>query len=81
MLIERYLGEQQILDEQLAAEYQQLIEQLDASMSDYLGVLDRAFSPDLEVALLGSVELALEFGVAAGEVLDSDAKVLAYFLD
>lgn len=80
-LIERYLGEQRILDEQLAAEYQELINQLDASMSDYLGVLERAFSPDVEVALLGSVELALELGVAADEVLDSDEKVLAYFLD
>jgi len=73
-LIERYLGEQQTLDKQLAAEYQQLIETLDASMSDYLGVLDRAFAPDMEVALLGSVELALELGVAADEILDSDEK-------
>ncbi|WP_230592704.1 hypothetical protein [Rhodococcoides fascians] len=81
VLIERYLGEQRVLDEQLGSEYQELIEQLDASMSDYLGVLERAFSPDVEVALLGSVELALELGVAADEVLDSDEKVLAYFLD
>lgn len=80
-LIERYLGEQRALDEQLAAEYQELIEKLDASMSDYLAVLERAFSPDVEVALLGSVELALELGVASDEVLNSDEKVLAYFLD
>lgn len=80
-LIERYLGEQRALDEQLAAEYRELIEKLDASMSDYLGVLERAFSPDVEVALLGSVELALELGVASEEVLNSDEKVLAYFLD
>jgi len=44
LLIERYLGEQRVLDEQLGSEYQELIEQLDASMSDYLGVLERAFS-------------------------------------
>lgn len=80
-LIERYLGEQRVLDEQLAAEYQELIEKLEASMSDYLGVLERAFSPDVEVALLGSVELALKLGVASEEVLDSEEKVLAYFLD
>lgn len=80
-LIMGYLSEQQALDEQLAAEYQELIEQLDASMSDYLEVLERAFSPDVEVALLGSVELALEVGVASEEVLNSDEKVLAYFLD
>ncbi|MGV8871257.1 MAG: hypothetical protein ACOH2Q_01930 [Rhodococcus sp. (in: high G+C Gram-positive bacteria)] len=77
LLIERYLDEQRVLDEQLAAKYQELIEQLDAGMSDYLGVLERAFSPDVEVALLGSVEFALELGVAAHEVSDSDEKVLA----
>ncbi len=80
-LIERYLGEQSVLDQQLAAEHQELIENLNASMSDYLGVLERAFSPDLEDALLGSVELALELGVAPEEILDSEEKVLAYFLD
>lgn len=80
-LIVQYVGEQRALDEQLAAEYQELIDKLDASMSDYLGVLERAFSPDVEVALLGSVELALELGVASEGVLNSDEKVLAYFLD
>lgn len=79
-LIERYLGEQRVLDEQLEAEYQELIEKLNANMSHYFGVLERAFSPDVEVALLGSVELALELGVASEDVLDSKAKVLAYFL-
>ncbi len=79
-LIKRYLDEQHVLDEKLAAEYQKLIEKLDACMSDYLIVLARAFSPDVEVALLGSVELALELGVALEEILDSDEKVLAYFL-
>lgn len=80
-LIERYFDEQRILDEQLASEYQDLIDKLDAGMSDYLSVLERAFSPDVEIALLGSIELALKLGVAAEEVLDSDEKVLAYFLD
>lgn len=80
-LIESYLSEQRVLDEQRAAEYQGLIEKLEASMSEYLVVLQRAFAPDVEVALLGSVELALELGVASEEVLDSEEKVLAYFLD
>lgn len=80
-LIARYFEEQRVLDTRLAAEYQELMETLDASMSDYLSVLERAFSPDVEIALLGSVELALEIGVASEVVLDSDEKVLAYFLD
>lgn len=80
-LIERYLEEQRQLEQGLAAEHQDLIEQLDASMSDYLAALERAFSPDLETALLGSVELALELGIAPEEALDSGEKILAYFLD
>lgn len=80
-LIERYLNEQRVLDAQLTAEYQKLIEKLEASTSRYLGVLERAFSPEVEVALLGSIELALELGVASEDVLDSEEKVLAYFLD
>lgn len=80
-LIARYLEEQRTLDEQLATEYQALIEQLDASMSDYIEVLERAFSPDVELALLGSVQLARELGVASDEILDSEQKTLAYFLD
>lgn len=80
-LIERYLGEQRVLDEQLAAEYQVLIEKLDQGISDYLELLERAFSPDVHVALIGSVELARGFGVPPDEILDSEEKVLAYFLD
>ena len=80
-LIERYLGEQRVLDGQLAAEYQELIEKLDQGMSDYLELLERAFSPDVQVALFGSVELARVLGVPTDEILDSEEKVLAYFLD
>ncbi|MFC9997751.1 hypothetical protein [Nocardia sp. NPDC127526] len=80
-LIERYLDEQRTLDEQLATEYQAILDKLDQSMSDYLGLLERAFSPDVQVALVGSVELAMELGVASNEILDSDEKVDAYFLD
>ncbi|AYF77856.1 hypothetical protein D7D52_33100 [Nocardia yunnanensis] len=80
-LIKRYLDEQRTLDEQLAAEYQGILEKLDQSMSDYLGLLERAFSPDVQVALVGSVELAVELDVASKEILDSDEKIDAYFLD
>lgn len=80
-LIAGYIEEQRVLDEQFAAEQQELIAQLEAGMSDYLDILERAFSPNVEVALDGSVELALALGVASEEVLDSDEKVRAYFLD
>lgn len=80
-LIERYLDEQRALDEQLATEYREILEKLDQSMSDFLGLLERAFSPDVRVALVGSVELAAALGVASDEVLDTKEKVDAYFLD
>ncbi|GGK65082.1 hypothetical protein GCM10011591_41670 [Nocardia camponoti] len=46
-----------------------------------VSTLDGAFSPDVQVALTGSIELALELGVDAAEVLDTDEKTLAFFLD
>ena len=80
-LIERYLDEQRVLDEQLAAEHQELIQKLDEGLSDYLGLLERAFSPNMQIALLGSAELARQLGVPAGEILDSEEKMHSYFLD
>lgn len=80
-LIERFLAEQQALDGRLAAEYQELVEALEARMTAYLGLLEQAFSPDPDIALLGSVALALSLGVSGEDVLDSEEKTLAYFLD
>lgn len=80
-LIERYLSEQRMLDDQLASEYQALIAKLDQGMSDYLELLEQAFSPDVLIALTGSVELARVMGVPTDEILDSEEKVQAYFLD
>lgn len=80
-LIEHYLDEQRTLDEQLTAEQQEIIQKLDAGISDYLGLLERAFSPDMQIALLGSVELARELGVPTDDILDSEEKIRAYFLD
>lgn len=81
VLIAQYLEDQRVLDEQLDAEYHELIATLDASMSDYLEVLEVAFSPDMEVAFLGSVGLALELGVTTEDVLESEEAILNYFLD
>jgi hypothetical protein len=80
-LIEGYLGDQRELDEQLAAEHQELIDELDTSMAMCLEVLERAFSPDVEAALLGSVDLARSVGVETERILDSEEKARSYFLD
>lgn len=80
-LIDSYREGQLALDEELAAEYEELISTLEASMSSYLAVLERAFDPDIHLAFLGSVELATEIGVPSEEVLDTNEKAFAYFLD
>lgn len=80
-LIEQHLAEQQELDESLAAEHQELLQHLNATLDSYLDVLGRAFSPDVRVAFAGSIELARQVGVAPENVLDTEAKIAAYFLD
>ena len=80
-LINGYLADQIVLDEELAAEYGHLVEELNEGLSTYLAVLERAFSPDLQIALLGSVELARNLSVPTEEILDSKNKTSAYFLD
>jgi hypothetical protein len=80
-LIERYLAAQKDLDDDLNTDYEELIERLNLSMTDYFAVLQRAFAPDVVVAALGSVELALKIGVDEADVLDSEAKAFSFFLD
>ncbi|WP_449372661.1 hypothetical protein [Arthrobacter psychrolactophilus] len=80
-LISRYLEGQLTLDEKLATEYNELIATLEASMCGYLAILERAFDPDIQLAFLGSIELAMEMGVPTEEILDRNEKALAYFLD
>lgn len=80
-LIEQYLEEQRMLDERLAGEYRTLLEDLEANMTIYVEILDRAFSPDVQVSLEGSIELALSLNVPVEEILDSEEKARSYFLD
>lgn len=80
-LIEQHLAEQQELDERLEAEYQEILRQLNETMDVYLKLLARAFSPNVQVAFDGSIELARQIGVAPEEVLSSEAEISAYFLD
>lgn len=80
-LIEEYRQRQRELDDRLSMEYDELIESLEAGMANYFDLLEQAFSPDLTVALLGSIELAHSVGVRSGEILDTEEKTLAYFLD
>lgn len=80
-LLGEYLQSTRQLDEELQAKYQFFIEGLSESMKQYMEILDRAFSPDIETAFSGSIELAREMGVPEDEILDTEEKILAFFLD
>lgn len=80
-MIGRYRDEQRALDAQLDAKYQGLVAQLEVSMTTYLDVIERAFSLDVQVAFVGSVQLGAALQVAPGRLLDDEKKVAAYFLD
>lgn len=80
-LIKGYLADQRALDEELAAQYGRLVDELNQGLSNYLAVLERAFSPDLQIALRGSIDLARALGVPTDEILDSKNKTSSYFLD
>lgn len=56
-LINLYPEDQHALDQDLAAKHYDLLQKLEVSMTNFLNVLDLALSPDLRLALLGSVEL------------------------
>lgn len=80
-LVRHYLDDQQDLDARLSQEHEVLVDNLAASLTNYLAVIERSFSPDIGIALLGSIELALELGVLPEQVLDSPDKMQSYFLD
>ncbi len=79
--LERYADEQRLLGERLTSEQEQLVDRLRSATSTYVAVLDRAFSPDVEIALAGSVRARDRGRVASADILDSDEKTAAYFLD
>lgn len=79
-LIANFLATQEELDTQLSESHQILIDSLNESMAAYLDLLERAFSPNIEIAFLGSIELAKEVGVSADDVLTTAEEVSEYFL-
>lgn len=79
--MDSYLMRQKIVDKELAERYESYIETLKSSVSAYMMILEDAFSPDITVALNGSVQLALACGVPTDELLDTQDKIESYFLD
>ena len=80
-LLDTYMKELNEYDEQLQSEYAEFIKALNDNMAKYLDILDRAFSPDIRMAFVGSIELAKELGISDAEILDTKEKIDSYFLD
>ena len=80
LLLEQYLANQKILDEELEQKYLDYVDELE-KYSEYFGILVRnAFDCDFRKALTGSVELARELGLSEGEILKSTEDIDDYFL-
>lgn len=79
-LLSRYAEEQEALAAELADEYTECITHLNRGMARYIDVLGRAFSPDIDVAFMGSVELATFVGVPGREILKNKNDVDDFFL-
>ena len=80
-LVEEYLHEISSLRDELDVRYSDFLKQLMENMKVFMGILDRAFAPDIRVAFSGSIDLARQMGVPEEEILDSKEKIVSYFMD
>lgn len=76
-----YAEQQKQLDVELRTEYELLLNQIRNDMAEYINLLDFAFHPDPIRSLDNSIKLAKALGVPQSEILDTPAKLDAYFLD
>ena len=80
-IVQGYIESIKNLDADLQQQYKDLIIRMNDAMKLFMGILDKAFSPDVRLAFSGSVELAKYVGVPCDEILDSKEKVVSYFMD
>ena len=80
-LIKRYIKEVDEYNKQLDIEYFKMLKNLMSDLNLYLNMLDKAFSPNYKIALDGSIQLAINLGVASEELLKNTDEIDDYFLD
>ena len=80
-IIEGYLKYLAELEIELDRKYRKYIDELNAGIRVYYGMLERAFSPNYDEALQGSVSLAVSLGVPNEELLKNISEVDDYFLN
>lgn len=81
VLVERYRGSIQLLNEQLDAHYLELIELLKQEFSKFSSALELAFDLTVNVAFAGSIALAQYVGCNEEEILMDKQAIDAFFLD
>lgn len=80
-LLEAYLNNQRVLDDQLQQQYDTFLQELQESAAQFRLLIDKAFSPDIHESLMHSAALARAAGVKEEELLKSIDDVDSFFLD
>lgn len=80
-LVESYLQNQRVLDDQLQREYDAYLAAVRENAERFQSLVDKAFSVNLHDALLNTAALAREAGVSEGELLTTMEDVDAFFLN
>ena len=79
-ILDEYLQNQRILDDQLRDKYDAFLEELCENAERFQNLIDEAFSPELHNALLQTAELARTAGVREEELLKSMEDIDDFFL-
>ena len=80
-ILEFYIQNQRVLDEQLQSEYEAYLEELKIQAESFHELIDDAFSANIADALLSSAALARAAGVKEENILDSIESVDTFFLN
>lgn len=80
-ILQQYIDNQRILDEQLRTEYNAYLEEVKYNAEKFKSLIDAAFSPDLRESLKESIALAKAAGVKEEELLKSVTEIDDFFLE
>lgn len=80
-ILEEYIRNQRVLDEQLRAKYDAFLAELQKNADQFNHLIDIAFSGNLHESLLQSAALAWATGVKEEEILKSVDDIDAFFMD
>ncbi len=80
-LLQEYLDNQRILDEELQAKFNAYIVELNSEADNFGMLIDNAFASDFRTTLQNTVEMALAAGVDEKQILSSIDKVDDFFMN